>query len=350
MDKKLIDEEMQQFELVLKERAKLPELRKAAGIPDIVRSGKTRKVLGVCFGKRNGVSELSLKAASVGVEECGMEFEMLRAADLTVKPCTACSTCTPIFFKMDRLPRCPIKDDLDWIMQKVVVEDNAVIFAVPCFHLQGNSLALNCAQRLHKTMFTYYDYFFTRKKVGAMIAVGSGTDGWMSLANEASRIWLEHIAVTVDEVSVEHSVTSVDWAERCKQLGRNVAQAMLKPIDEVGFMGEKHRYACPVCNSKVMVMQDYKPRPLEPGERHYKPGHIYCSICGTHGILSFKGDDLNVEWDQWDIDHPRCSDYGNCEHTDTIIRRMTPGYPECVKPAVDWNAYKSIKPLEVKPE
>ena len=350
MDKKLIEQEMQKFDLVLNARAKLPQMRKEAGIPEIERSGKTKKILGICFGKKNGNTELAMKAAAVGAAEYGMEFEMISAHSLTVKPCIACNRCTPLFFGADRLPNCGLKDDLQWIMQKAVVEDNAIILATPCLHLMPNSLEVNCVQRMHQIMFTYYDCFFNVKKVGAMISVGSGTDGWMSLSNEASRVWLEHIAVLVDEVTVEDSLRDIDWAERCKQLGRNVAQAMLKPIDEVSFMGDKHPYACPVCNCKVMLMQDYKPRTPEPGELRYKPGHVLCSVCGTHGTFRFEGEELKVDWNQWDIDHARCSDFGNCEHTNTIMRRINPAYPECREHASNWEEFKNVKLTEVKPD
>ena len=171
---------MKQFKFILAARDELTKMREAAGIKGLVRSGKTKKIIGLSLGKKNGMSELHLRAAAQGAAEFGMEMEIIRASELEVKPCRACYACTAALESPPRLPKCPIKDDVPWLMEKTVVEDAALIVSAPVYHLMSNALLLALCQRMHPTMFTHME-FFTRRKVAGIISVGGGQDGWMSL-------------------------------------------------------------------------------------------------------------------------------------------------------------------------
>jgi hypothetical protein len=59
--------------------------------------GKTmKKIIGLSCGRKNGNSEFLLKEAAMGAEELGVETEIIRAAELTVKPCTNFQFCAMI--------------------------------------------------------------------------------------------------------------------------------------------------------------------------------------------------------------------------------------------------------------
>ena len=55
---------------------------------------KTKKIIGLSCGRKNGNSEYLLKEALMGAEELGVKGEIIRMMELRVKPCTGCETCT----------------------------------------------------------------------------------------------------------------------------------------------------------------------------------------------------------------------------------------------------------------
>ena len=135
---------------------------------------------------------------------------------------------------------------------------------------------------------------------GAVIGVGgSGYDAWASLTVPSTEIFMQHTRKIVDQVNftfcglkewnlwmqqgkpltsnthkqrvgdVDHDVSRTmygeqagfkEWytlaIERAKQLGRNVAQAMNKPIEEVTYKGEASGVECPVCHCNVLLVQE----------------------------------------------------------------------------------------------
>ena len=326
-----MEDGLKQFNFIVANRDKIVKEREAAGIKPLLRSGKTKKIIGLSCGKKNGTSEMHLRSAAQGAAELGMEMEIIRASELTVKPCKACYACNSVMTPDPKLPKCPIKDDVPWLMEKTVVEDAALIVAAPVYHLFSNALLLTLCQRMHPTMFTHMEMLnHEQKKVVGIISVGGGQDGWMSLGSVIPIEWVQHFGVIADRVEVETRYTDVDWLSRSRQLGRNVARAMSVPISEVKYMGEKGAFACPVCQSDVLQMPDQKPRPPVPGEYRYKPSHVVCPICWVHGDFYFEGETLKVKWDQWDIDHPRDSEYGVFEHMDVMFRNLNPGHKETI--------------------
>ena len=53
---------------------------------------KTKKIIGLSTGRKNGNSEILLKEALMAAEELGVESDIIRAMDLRVKPCTGCES------------------------------------------------------------------------------------------------------------------------------------------------------------------------------------------------------------------------------------------------------------------
>lgn len=318
-------EELERFKYITAAWERIIELRKKEGVKEIVRSGKTKKIVALTCGSRNGMCETLVKEAAMGALELGMETEIIKAQDVTVKPCKACHACSHALLPDSKLPNCPTKDDVPWLMEKTVVNDSALIVAVPVFHLMSNSFLLNLCQRMHPTMFTHLEMLFNRKVAG-IISVGGGLDGWTSLGMTVPQIWVQHFARVADQVDVQSRDRDTDWFARARELGRNVAKAMIVPIEEVTTAGEKSAFECPVCHCDVLQMPDEKPRPSKRGENRYKPSHVVCPICWVHGTLSFDGNNnLTVKWDDWDIKHSRFSAYGVFEHLDLIIQMFTPG-------------------------
>jgi hypothetical protein len=103
------EKELEQFAYMLSVREKIAEARKKAGLepPADTTQPKTKKIIGLSCGKKNGLCETYIKAAAMGAEELGVETEIIRAQELKVEPCRACYACnTPLL--EGKLAKCPI--------------------------------------------------------------------------------------------------------------------------------------------------------------------------------------------------------------------------------------------------
>lgn len=318
-------EQMEQFRFVLAARDRLAEARKKAGLEPAADTTqpKTKKIVALSCGKKNGMCETFIKAAAIGAEELGVETEIIRAQKLKVEPCRACYACNAAILE-GKLAKCPIKDDASWILEKTMLGENALIVSAPVYHLFSNALLLAILQRTLPTIYNHLEVL-KKTKVAGIISMGGGMDGWTSLGLTIPSTWVQHFARVTDQVQVEARYTDVDWFERAKKLGRNVARAMGMPIEQVKYVGSESPFSCPVCHCDVLQMPGDRPRALKPGEHRYKPSHVVCPVCWVHGNLNFEGDTLKVKWDEWDVEHARLSEYGILEHFDLLIRNMTGG-------------------------
>ncbi|OGO20266.1 MAG: hypothetical protein A2144_10070 [Chloroflexi bacterium RBG_16_50_9] len=313
--------ELEQFKYIIEARDKIAQERARRGLGEVTeaaRPGK-KKIIGLSCGKKNGNCEFYLGAAAMGAAELGMETEIIRAAELKVKPCRGCASCT-VALSRGELAVCSIKDDdVSWILEKTVVEDCGLIVSAPVYYIRSNAILMAICERMHPTMFNHLE-ILKKRKVGGIISVGGGLDGWASLGLTGLNIWVQHHRTLVDQVQVEMRDRSIDWLERAKELGRNVARAMSVPVEEVKYVGAESAVSCPVCHCDVMQMPDYIPHDPKPKEFRYKPGHVVCPVCWVHGDLSFDGGKIKVKWDEWDVKRPRLSEYGVFEHLDMLIR------------------------------
>jgi multimeric flavodoxin WrbA len=315
--------ELEQFPEMIKARDSIAKEREKKGLGEKLVSSDTRKkkIIGLSCGSKNGNCELYLNAAAMGASELGVETEIIRASEMKVKPCEGCASCTRALVK-GKMAKCPVKnDDVEWILHKTVVEDYGLIVSVPVYYIRSNSILMSICERMHPTMFNNLE-ILKKRKVGGIISVGGGLDGWASLGLVSVNIWVQHHRTVVDQVQIEMRDRTIDWMERARQLGRNVAGAIDMPIEEVKYLGEKSTLACPVCHCDIMQVPDYQPHDPKPKEFRYKQGDIVCPVCWVHGKLSFDNNKPAVKWDEWDITHSRLSEYGVYEHLDMLIRMI----------------------------
>jgi len=301
----------------------ITDLKEAPGPID--RGGK--KITALCCGSENGNCETFIRAAAIGAGEFGVETEIIRAATLDVNVLEA-----------------EANDDVPWIHERTLLEDTALICAVPCYHVRANSLFYAINERMNSFM-RQNQWMNKITRVGAVIGVGgSGYDAWASLTNLSTEIFMQHTRKVVDQVNftfcgmrewnlwmqqgkpltsnthtrrvsdVDHDVARTmygeqagfkEWyamaIERAKQLGRNVAQAMDMPIEEVEYKGEEAGVACPLCHCNVLLVPENLP-------------YVYCPICAIRGTIVVDNGNMKVEWNMEDAKNPRFPYEGQLHH------------------------------------
>jgi multimeric flavodoxin WrbA len=301
-----------------------------------------KKIIALNCGRKNQFCETFIKAAAQGAEEFGVETEIIRAMSLKVLPCNGCNAC---FQK----GVCVLKDDVEWILEKTLVEDAALIIAVPCYHVRANGYFTSINDRmLHVHMVHPEIAQITR--VGGIIGVGgSGYDSWASLNNPMVEIFMQHTRKVVDKIQVNFCalkewnlwlredmtpvtqkvrVTDIPYEEmwtaygtpqmsrieffkaalaRAKQLGRNVAKAMEGPAADAPYLGEKSGVACPVCQSNILHVHEGLP-------------YVACPICAIRGEIVIDNGKMQVKWNEHDAKAPRFSLEAGNHHSEWIAK------------------------------
>ena len=96
-----------------------------------------------------------------------------------------------------------------------------------------------------------------------------------------------------------------EYIERARKLGRNVAAAMMMPIEEVRYMGEDSAVSCPVCHCNVLKVPGRLPE-------------VFCPVCWVRGKVHMEGTEMKVTWDEESKRIPRFSERGVFSHLDLI--------------------------------
>ncbi|MFC1945746.1 flavodoxin family protein [Chloroflexota bacterium] len=269
-----------------------------------------KKVIALSCGRKNGNGELLLKEALMAAEELGVAHEIIHAMDLRVKPCRGCETCTMAMARGEEA-RCSIRDDdMEWILERTLVDDAALIVACPVYHQRANGYFEIINERMLPTMFRHPE-ILKKTRVGAIISSGGGAADGTSLALSTMNIFVQHTRKLVDQMQTNYcgSVGTVlmhdEYVERARRLGQNVARAMQMPIEEVRYAGEQKAVACPVCHCDVVQVPAGFP-------------DVYCPVCWVRGVVEFDSGKLTVQWNEEDASHPRYSEYGIGKHLEMI--------------------------------
>jgi multimeric flavodoxin WrbA len=281
---------------------------------------KTKKIIGLSCGRKNGNSEILLKEALMGAEELGVASEIIRAMELRVKPCTGCESCS-IAMARGKESRCAIKDDdVPWILEKTLVEDCGLIVSGPLYHLRPNSYFEAIHERMLPTMFRHPE-ILKKTRVGAIISVGGGEPEWTPLGLTSMNIFVQHTRVLVDQMQVNYVgrpgavLMEEEYLKKARKLGRNVARAMMMPIEEVEFVGDETEVSCPVCHCNVLKVPEKLP-------------NVFCPVCWVKGVITLDGDKMKVKWDEESAKYPRFSERGIFTHLELIKKLQMKFYTE----------------------
>lgn len=261
---------------------------------------QAKKILGLACGRKNGNSEILLKEALMGADELGLGInsEIIRLMDLKIQPCRGCQACGgPGADSKDN--KCILHDDVEWILEKTMLENTALIISFPVYHLQVNGHLKMVMDRMNHIFMNNME-IFNKTRVGAIISVGGSGEDWTTLAFSTANIFLQHTRKLVDQMQVNNAplagdVLFMDDAlARARELGKNIAGALMMPVDKVEYAGIKYDTACPVCHCNLLSIPARLPE-------------VFCPVCWTRGEIVKSGTGMKVKWDKKDIKYPRFS-------------------------------------------
>ena len=245
------------------------------------------KVMGVASGRKDSNTEILLKEALIACEEAGAEVRMINLRDYDVLDCTGCTACT-IGMSQGKNVGCTLqeKDDKDRIM-KLLLDQDAVIFAAPTYDLMPSANYLRFAQRSLSYETAFLEKIGAiehRDRVAGLISVGGSTRAWQSMALEAMAATMFTTDFKVVDMMLATQVPAPaqallkdDLIERAKKMGQNIIKACKTPVAERGWLGEEDMGWCPNCHSNALVL----------GEKQWDGLHypIECQVCGAGGNL-----------------------------------------------------------------
>lgn len=262
------------------------------------------KVLGLCCGRKMGNTEILVKEALMGAEEMGAEVELVRLMDLNLKPCTGCNDCVVDIFEKGGNGACIIKDDLQFIEEKIL-ECDGLIVGSPIYEKSPTgylkilsdrmgashdmSLKFSAKNQREKNGLTsdiYSDKRALKPRVASLFAVGGKNLSEFALPMMQLFVMPMHITVVDQYLFNLKSIPSGGVAmieeplQRARMSGRHVAETLKKPIDEATFIGEEG--TCPVCHSKLLEMTN-------------SISQAKCAVCGVKGALKISGEQLTFE-------------------------------------------------------
>ncbi|WP_425060226.1 hypothetical protein SCACP_08990 [Sporomusa carbonis] len=244
------------------------------------------KVLGlVASPRRAGNSELLVKEMLASLP-ADIEKQMIRLTDLDIKQCKACYACLPAEKK------CVIKDDLDFLIDRIRAAD-ALIIASPCYFLGSHTSIKIIGDRLISVMGDSRK--FSGKKCVTVVTYGIG--GWEGYAREAVNNFARFLHLdVVGDLLVNAAIPGEALAEDIKTAAQELAKRLIDPTG--GDKSSSGRLTCGECGSSLLQISE--------------SGHVRCVMCGTTGQLQFVSGQFIIRYTY--PEPPRFSPEGMIEH------------------------------------
>jgi multimeric flavodoxin WrbA/uncharacterized Zn finger protein (UPF0148 family) len=295
-------------------------------------SGYILKLLGLscgskpgagAFGSAGGNTEVLVKEALMEAEKHGLDIEFIRLLDLEIKPCIFCQNC----LWMQKGPDfCPVRDDAAFLYDRIM-DCDGLILGAPVYSMcppgylkvfddralgpKADVAFLLEGKKMGGIDWTgrprFIDERAFKNRVGGLISVGGATTpNWLSFDHALLHVFTfsSHIRI-VDKMRVlglsrdGHVVLNEKWLVRARRLGRNVAEAMKKPPEEVKWMGEPG--VCPVCHCDLITIT---------GEGNV----VECPVCGITGTLTVENNKIVVTFPKEQQEHSRLTMLGKKDH------------------------------------
>lgn len=270
------------------------------------------KILGISCGRRNGNGEVLLKEACLEAHRLGAEIEIIRLQDYEIKPCTGCESCSMAMGRGETEIECVIKDDAGELLKKILWNNYGLIIAAPVYHLRSSGNLVNLTDRMLPYLFARQKQtYFEKGRASAAISVGGGEPEWTPMGLLLINLFLAEHSIIVDQMQANFCsrpgmvVLDENALERARRLGRNVVEAMKKPVTERRFLGEETAVSCPVCHLNIVQIPERLP-------------DISCPICDVRGRIVLEGDMMTVYWDEDTVRNYRFSEYGIKKHLELI--------------------------------
>ncbi|HJJ26893.1 MAG TPA: flavodoxin family protein [Methanocorpusculum sp.] len=126
------------------------------------------KVIGIVGSARKGNGLALTKAALDGAAEAGAETELIRLADLEIKPCIDCGYC-----KAPENKYCVQKDAMNAIFDKIEAADS-IIFSTPVYFGRESAEFLLFVDRMYAMARADFSSKLPKdKKFGTIVTIGS---------------------------------------------------------------------------------------------------------------------------------------------------------------------------------
>jgi multimeric flavodoxin WrbA len=234
------------------------------------------KILGLNASERKlGNTEILVKEALMGAEEEGAQVEMLRLTDYRVLPCDGLAPC--VFGNA----RCNLKDDFNFIMDKIF-ESDGLVLGTPCYILESTAIIKQFIDRAFSVNFRSK----ARGKPAAII-VPYATRGWTPYAFLQPNLLLLFLGMEVIDRALIHTqamneVVLYDKSlAKAREMGKVVAKAVL--TGDTSYHGEPG--VCPLCQDRVL-------RILRDDET------VECGVCGIRGKIFVEEGKIRVRFEE----------------------------------------------------
>lgn len=263
-----------------------------------------KRITAYSAGRINGNTEVYLKEALWAARELGCDVELIRLNECDIRPCRACKKQLCGLKGQDA---CPLKDDDGWWLVEKFLDSDGFLMGAPVWAIAPPGIVSVFRDRVMgpkmdisgHALWGEPNFIKGRAKArpGALISVGGAlTEHWISLglATQFSVTFSAQIEV-VDHMNVTGvadpgaATLYEKYLERARELGRNLAYAVLHPEESNDWRGPDTGM-CPGCHTSLMMM---------------KPGSsdLTCAVCGRHGRLTIKNDKVvGVEFVENDPD------------------------------------------------
>jgi multimeric flavodoxin WrbA len=282
------------------------------------------KILGISCGRKMSNTEILIKEALMGAEELGAEVELVRLQDLNLKPCTGCNACVINLFEKAGSGDCVIKDDDFAFIDEKIMECDGLILGSPIYEKSpsgqlkilndrmgpSHDLAFRTISkkiRAEKNITTgkAVDERAFKRRSASLIAVGGSE--WDNLALPMMHVGSLSMQIDIVDkilvnwVALPGSVAlKDDILQRARKSGRHVAETLMKPQDEITYIGEEG--SCPMCHSKLIEVRDAS------------NNVAVCGICGVKGKLNIVDNKVTFEVKEEDKPHSHMTLSGKFEH------------------------------------